>query len=100
MIELLQQLDTMSSKTTQIQENIVMTKIEADKIHKEFITHVNTIHDLEKTISGMEKEKDKKKKEVDVTTAQKQADLIFEKFKRGEKLSTEDLMILQKAGLL
>ena len=100
MIELLQQLDTMSNKTTEIQENIVMTKIEADKIHKEFITHVNKIHDLEKTISGKEKEKDKKKKQIDVSAAQKQADQIFEKFKRGEKLSTEDLMILQKAGLL
>ncbi len=100
MIELLQQLDSLSNKTTEIQEKIVMTKIEADKIHKEFINYVNTIHDLEKTISTKERAKDKKKKEVDVTTAQKQADLIFEKFKRGEKLSTEDLMILQKAGLL
>ena len=40
------------------------------------------------------------KKIADVSAAQKQADDIFEKFKRGEKLSTEDLMILQKAGLL
>ena len=30
----------------------------------------------------------------------KEAEDIFERFKKGEKLSTEDLMILQKAGLL
>jgi uncharacterized coiled-coil DUF342 family protein len=100
MIELLGQLDNSSKKTTEIQENIVLSKIEADKVHKEFIEHVNRIHDLEKQISSLEKKKDRKKKIEDVSAAQKEADAIFERFKRGEKLSTEDLMILQKAGLL
>jgi uncharacterized coiled-coil DUF342 family protein len=40
------------------------------------------------------------KKDADVTIAQKEATEIFERFKRGEKLSTEDLMALQKAGLI
>ena len=34
------------------------------------------------------------------TEAKKEAYEIYEKFKKGEKLSTEDIMILQKAGLL
>jgi uncharacterized coiled-coil DUF342 family protein len=38
------------------------------------------------------------KKEKDDLT--KKADDIYEKFKRGEKLSTEDLLLLQKAGLI
>jgi len=100
MIELLTQLDKHVRRTTEIQENIVMTKIEADKVHKEFIDHVNNIHELEKDISSTEKKKEKKKKMDDVSAAQKEADEVFERFKRGEKLSTEDLMILQKAGLL
>jgi len=100
MIELLNQLDTAVKKTTEIQEKIVMTKIEADTVHKEFIENVNKIHDLEKEISGAEKKKVVKKKIADVSAAQKEADIIFERFKKGEKLSTEDLMVLQKAGLL
>ncbi|MBN1280821.1 MAG: hypothetical protein JXA00_04145 [Candidatus Thermoplasmatota archaeon] len=100
MIEKLQQLDKNVKRTTEIQENIVMMKIEADKVHKDFIDHVNAIHELEKTIVSSEKKKEKKKKMDDVSAAQKQADEVFERFKRGEKLSTEDLMILQKAGLL
>jgi uncharacterized coiled-coil DUF342 family protein len=100
MIEQLQQLDKLVKRTTEIQENIVMTKIEADKVHKEFIDHVNNIHELEKNISTTEKKKEKKKKLEDVSAAQKEADEVFERFKRGEKLSTEDLMILQKAGVL
>ncbi|MFO7677597.1 MAG: hypothetical protein R6V50_04355 [Thermoplasmatota archaeon] len=100
MIEMLGQLDNYVKKTTAIQEKIVLTKIDADKIHKEFIEYVNNIHDLEKTISGTEKKKIVTKKIADASAAQKKADVILEKFKKGEKLSTEDLMILQKAGLL
>jgi len=100
MIDLLKQLDNSVKRTTEIQEDIVLTKIEADTVHREFIDHVNKIHELEKEISSFEKKKVVKKKMEDVSAALKQADEIFERFKRGEKLSTDDLMILQKAGLL
>jgi uncharacterized coiled-coil DUF342 family protein len=100
MIELLNQLDSLSKRTLEIQEKIVHIKIDADSVHKEFIEHVNKIHDLEKQISTTEKTKDRKRKIADVSETQKQANDIFERFKRGEKLSTEDLMVLQKAGLL
>ena len=100
MIELLGQLDNLVKKTTEIQENVVLTKIEADTVHRKFIDYVNKIHDLEKEISGFERTRDKKKKMADVSAVQREANKIYEKFKRGEKLSTEDIMILQKAGLL
>jgi len=100
MIELVISLDNMIKRGNELQETIVMSKIEADKVHKEFIEHVNKIHDLERKISSTEKKKYKEKKEADVSIAQKEANDIFERFKRGEKLSTEDLMILQKAGLI
>ena len=100
MIELLTQLDNLSKRTMEIQEQIVHIKIDADTIHKEFIDHVNQIHDLEKQITTTEKTKDRKKKIADVSATQKQANEIYERFKRGEKLSTEDLMVLQKTGLL
>ena len=100
MIELLGQLDNLVKKTTEIQENVVLTKIEADTVHRKFIDYVNKIHELEKEISGFERTRDKKKKMADVSAVQREANEIYEKFKRGEKLSTEDIMILQKAGLL
>jgi len=100
MIELLGQLDNHIRRTTEIQEEIVMIKIEADTVHKEFIDYVNKIHDLEKTISGIEKKRDQRKKMATVSAAKKEAYEIYERFKKGEKLSTEDIMILQKAGLL
>lgn len=100
MIGLIRQLDNLVRKVNEIQETIVMTKIEADSVHREFIDYVDKIHDLERKISVAQEEKYKKKRVMEVTTAQKEANEIFERFKRGEKLSTEDLMALQKAGLI
>ena len=100
MIELIRQLDNLVKKINVIQETIVMTKIEADTVHKEFIDCVDKIHDSERKISAGQEKKLKAKKAVEATYAQKEANEIFEKFKRGEKLSTEDLMTLQKAGLI
>jgi len=100
MISLIRQLDNTVKRVNKIQETIVMTKIEADTVHKEFITCVDKIHEFEREISSVKSKKYKKKKSVEVEIAYKEADEIFERFKRGEKLSTEDLMSLQKAGLI
>jgi uncharacterized coiled-coil DUF342 family protein len=100
MMNLIKQLDAQVKKVNNVQETIVMTKIEADRVHKEFIECVDKIHDLERQITSTQEKKRKTKKAADLTTAQKEADEIFERFKRGEKLSTEDLMALQKAGLI
>jgi len=100
MIGLIRQLDNLIKKVNGIQEMIVDTKIQADVVHREFIDYVDKIHEFEREVSTARDKKFKKRKTVEVTIAQKEADEIFEKFRRGEKLSTEDLMALQKAGLI
>lgn len=100
MIQLIKQLDNLTKKVNVIQETIVMTKIEADNVHKDFIECVDKIHDLERQISVSQEKKRRTKKAEEVSIAQMEANEIFERFKKGEKLSTEDLMALQKAGLI
>jgi len=100
MINLIKQLDNLVRRINEIQEAIVMTKIDADNVHREFIDHVDKIHDLERDISATHEKQRSRKRVAEVTAAQKEAYDIFERFKRGEKLSTEDLMALQKAGLI
>ena len=100
MMNLIKQLDNVVKKVNNIQETIVLTKIDADKVHKEFIDCVDEIHELERKISAAQKKKRKTDKEAEVSSVKKEADEIFERFKRGEKLSTEDIMALQKAGLI
>jgi len=100
MMEQIKTLENLVKKVNSVQENIVMTKIEADKVHKEFIECVDKIHDIEREITSGKEKKRKSKKAAEASSAAKEANEIFERFKRGEKLSTEDLMALQKAGLI
>jgi len=100
MINLIKQSDNMIRKVNETQDMIITTKIQADTIHRQFIEYVDKIHDLERKISAVHDKKFKSKRNLEVSAAFKEANEIFEKFKRGEKLSTEDLMALQKAGLI
>lgn len=100
MINLITKLDNHVKKVNIIQDKIVTTKIEADDVHKNFIKHVDNIHELEREISQSSDQFIRKRKKADESHIYKEANEIFERFKRGEKLSTEDLMALQKAGLI
>lgn len=100
MIGLIKHLDNWIKKVNETQETIVETKIQADIVHKEFIDYVDKIHEFERDVSTAHDRRFKKRKAAEATIAQKEANEIFDKFKRGEKLSTEDLMALQKAGLI
>ena len=55
MIGLVKQLDNFVKKVNEIQETIVMTKIEADTVHRDFIDCVDKIHDFERKISDEQK---------------------------------------------
>ena len=100
MIKMTKQLDNLIKKVNGVHETIVITKIEADEVHRNFIEHVDKIHELEREISSNQEKERKTKKAKEVSFVQKEANEIFGKFKNGEKLSTEDLMTLQKAGLI
>ena len=100
MITLITKLDNLIKRVNEVQENIVNTKIKADDVHREFITHVDKIHELERSLTSEWDQQFKRKRKSEESSFQKEANDIFERFKRGEKLSTEDLMALQKAGLI
>ncbi|RLF41922.1 MAG: phosphoserine phosphatase, partial [Thermoplasmata archaeon] len=100
MIALVNRLDNYIRRVNEIQEEIVNTKIRADDIHREFISYVDRIHELERKIVSLQEASHRRKKSEKMSSLHKEANEIFERFKRGEKLSTEDLMMLQKAGLI
>ena len=82
------------------QEAFVANKIRADEEHKLHIKNIRQVHDYDKIISGMRQKARKAKRKEDETSAKEEAEKIFDRFKAGEKLSTEDLMALQKSGYL
>jgi uncharacterized coiled-coil DUF342 family protein len=100
MIKLYKSSDKLRKQADKLQEKFVVSKMEADKIHKAYIEYVNAIHaieDADAVASGGQARSGGATSQAQNEAA---AELVFQKFKAGEKLSTEDLLTLQKAGLL
>ncbi|NPE30518.1 phosphoserine phosphatase, partial [Methanococcoides sp. SA1] len=72
----------------------------ADEQHKLFISAQKEIRDIDKEVRKMRKGETDGKKVASMEDVRKDAAELFDKFKSGEKLTTENLMTLQKSGML
>lgn len=100
MMKLYEEADRLKKEADAAQEKFIEAKLAADEQHREHIEHIRQVHDFDKIISGIRERSRKTRKEKDETSAKREAEEIFERFKSGEKLSTEDIMILQKSGYM
>lgn len=100
MTELYEKSDEARREADLAQEEFIKTKMEADEEHKKHIEYIRKVHDLDKVISGMRFKQRMARVRGDEKVAMREAEDIYERFKKGEKLSTEDLMTLQKSGYL
>jgi len=100
MITLYEQADKLRKEADMAQEKFIESKLLADEEHRKHIEQIKQLHDFDKVVSGMKQKQKKAKKKKEDTASRKEAEDIFDKFKAGEKLSTEDLMALQKSGYI
>jgi len=100
MVKLFEQSDSLRREADGAQEKFIEAKMKADEQHKNHIIFIKQVRELDKIISGLRRKRRKAKVSKSKTQAKKEATDIYERFKSGEKLSTEDLMQLQKAGYL
>lgn len=100
MIELYEKADELRKQADEAQEKFIECKLKADEEHRKHIEFIRQVHDYDKIITGLRQKARKAKKKKEESDAKKEAEEIFEKFKGGEKLSTEDIMALQKSGYL
>lgn len=100
MLKLYEEADRLRKEADGAQEKFIETKLAADEEHREHIEHIRQVHDFDKIIAGIRDKTRKTRKEKDDSSAKKEADEIFQKFRSGEKLSTEDIMVLQKSGYM
>ncbi|MBR4226695.1 MAG: phosphoserine phosphatase, partial [Candidatus Methanomethylophilaceae archaeon] len=101
MIGYYEQADKLRKEADAAQAKFIECKQAADEEHKKHIEQIKSVHQMDRDASGF-RNKDKsgnraKKRDSD---SKKEAKEIFERFKAGDKLSTEDLMALQKSGYL
>lgn len=99
MMKIYEQSDAMRKEADKAQEEFIKAKISADDEHKKHIELIRQVHDYDKIITGI-RQKQSGREVKDEETVKQESEAIFERFKNGEKLSTEDLMTLQKSGYL
>ncbi len=100
MIGFYEQADRLRKEADAAQAKFVECKQAADEEHRKHIEQIKSVHEMDKDAASIKNKKTAaRKKKVDAE-GRVQAKEIFERFKSGEKLSTEDLMALQKSGYL
>lgn len=100
MLKLFKEADEVREEADKAHERFIDAKVKSDEYHHNHISAVHEVQDYSKMMYGLRKKKRiaiKKKDEEDTLS---KAQELYEQFKKGEKLGTEDIMMLQKAGLL
>ncbi|HEV8594710.1 MAG TPA: phosphoserine phosphatase [Thermoplasmata archaeon] len=100
MVQLFEQGDALRREADGAQEEFIKTKMLADEEHKKHIEFIRQVHDYDKIIHGIRQKGHHEEPEESGGGVKRQAEQIFERFRKGEKLSTEDLMTLQKSGYM
>ena len=104
MIKYFRKTDEIRTAADEAHKNFVEARKNASEKHEEFKMVLSEIHVINKKLG---REKPKKRKPTKQTSSPNQknqeekekAETIFEKFKNGKKLSTEELLLLQKYNI-
>ncbi len=92
--------DELREKADLAQDKYFSTNLEANDYHNQFISLIKEIRKIEGEIAKIKKEEKSAIERKKRDEMEKVAEEIYERFKKGEKLSTEDLRTLQKAGFI
>lgn len=103
MVKLFGEADGLRKEADAAQADFVKNKVEADRVHRAYIDAVTNVRDIDKVtfvLRGGGPGGGAREERAPSAAQRAEAEDIFEKFRRGEKLSTEDLIALQKGGRL
>lgn len=100
MIATFKEADKIRAESDAAHREFVRFQETADEQHKKFINAQKEIREIDKELRKLKKTETVGRREVSREDIRKDAEDIFHKFKKGEKLTTENLMLLQKAGML
>jgi uncharacterized coiled-coil DUF342 family protein len=81
-------------------KSFVEAQESADSEHKFFIACQKELRDYDKVISGLRKKTKKVKVTKEQKAVRKEAESLFKNFRAGEKLTTDDILLLQRSKLI
>ncbi len=100
MVEFYRKADKSREDADLSHKNFVEAQESADSEHKYFIACQKELRDYDKVISGLRKKTKKVKMSKEQKAVRKEAEQIFKMFRSGEKLTTDDLLLLQRSKLI
>ncbi|MHC1623496.1 MAG: coiled-coil protein [Candidatus Methanospirareceae archaeon] len=100
MIATFNEVDAVRVEADTMHKEFVTAQETADDYHHRFIKYQKEIRDFNKLIAGLRKmSRDAKESEERAKTKEKAED-IYKRLKKGGKIDTDDLLLLQRSGLL
>ncbi|MCG7849883.1 MAG: coiled-coil protein [ANME-2 cluster archaeon] len=100
MIATFKEADKVRAESDSVHKDFVKIQESADEQHAQFIKTQKEIRDIDKTLMGLRRKGKKTRDSAVMAQTKIDAEEIFSQFKLGEKISTEDLLVLQRSGLL
>jgi uncharacterized coiled-coil DUF342 family protein len=100
MIGIFKDADAIRAESDMAHKEFVKAQEAADEQHRQFIQTQKEIREINKVLIGLKRKTKETKDESIREQSKKEAEEVYAQFKLGEKLTTEDLMLLQRSGLL
>lgn len=100
MIAIFKDADAIRAESDTGHKEFVKAQEAADEQHRLFIQTQKEIREINKVLIGLKRKSKETKDESIREQSKKEAEEVYAQFKLGEKLTTEDLMLLQRSGLL
>jgi uncharacterized coiled-coil DUF342 family protein len=100
MVEFYRKADKSREAADSAHKSFVEAQESADDEHKFFIACQKELRDYDKVISGLRKKTKKVKVTKEQKAVRKEAESLFKNFRAGEKLTTDDILLLQRSKLI
>jgi uncharacterized coiled-coil DUF342 family protein len=100
MVEFYRKADKSREAADASHKSFVEAQESADAEHKFFIACQKELRDYDKVISGLRKKTKKVKVTKEQKAVRKEAESLFKNFRAGEKLTTDDILLLQRSKLI
>jgi len=100
MVESYRKADKSREAADASHKSFVEAQEAADAEHKFFIACQKELRDYDKVISGLRKKTKKVKVTKEQKAVRKEAESLFKNFRAGEKLTTDDILLLQRSKLI
>ena len=100
MVSIFKDVDKTRAEADNAHEKFILAQGNANTVHKKFIKHQKELRDFEKIIASLRKRGRETREDIERTAIRERAEELYEKFKQGAKIGTDDLLLLQKSGFL